>query len=86
MFGYGAGMAKDEIPMLLGRGRNTAGADWVSLPKPWAEISDGLRAKASQAIEIVTYDGGKLRFTDNAWMVVEASEDAGVTLKALRLD
>lgn len=72
----------DEIPMILGRNR-PARADWISLPKPWAEISDSLRSRARQASEIVTYDGGRLRVEDGQWAVVEASADAEVALRAL---
>ncbi|TPN16258.1 hypothetical protein FJ973_06075 [Mesorhizobium sp. B2-1-3] len=60
--------------------------DWVSLPKPWLELRQGMRDAVLNAGEIHTYDGGRLIRIDGVWEVLESGDhnDAVVILNVLR--
>ncbi|TPN90111.1 hypothetical protein [Mesorhizobium sp. B1-1-5] len=61
--------------------------DWISLPKPWLELRQGMREEvAADAGEIHTYDGGRLIRIDGVWEVLKSGDhnDADVVLNALR--
>jgi hypothetical protein len=67
--------------------RDESEGDWFSLPKPWAELPDHMRATViASAGEILTYDKGQLRKTNGQWEVVRSGDhnDADVVLNALR--
>ncbi|RWC91637.1 MAG: hypothetical protein EOS72_02990 [Mesorhizobium sp.] len=60
---------------------------WFSLPKPWSELPDQMRANAIEtAGEILTYDKGLLIKIDGRWEIVRSGDhsDAEVVLNALR--
>ncbi|TPM55360.1 hypothetical protein FJ959_18315 [Mesorhizobium sp. B2-2-4] len=61
--------------------------DWISLPKPWLELRQGMREDvAASAGEIHTYDGGHLLLVDGLWEVMVSGDhnDADVVLNVLR--
>ncbi len=61
--------------------------NWFSLPKPWLELPQELRARViEEAGEIRTCDGGHLRLVDGQWEVIASGDrnDADVVLNALR--
>ncbi|WP_152536044.1 hypothetical protein [Mesorhizobium loti] len=61
--------------------------DWVSLPKPWSELRQGMRDNvAAKAGEIRTYDGGRLEKVDGLWEVIISGDhlDAEIVRNALR--
>ncbi|TPK59022.1 hypothetical protein [Mesorhizobium sp. B2-5-1] len=60
--------------------------DWVSLPKPWLELRQGMRDAVFNAGEIHTYDGGRLMRLDGVWQVLVSGDhnDADVVLNVLR--
>ncbi|MBZ9919094.1 hypothetical protein LB517_10825 [Mesorhizobium sp. BR1-1-12] len=60
--------------------------DWVSLPKPWLELRQGMRNAVLNASEIHTYDGGRLIRIDGVWEVLKSGDhnDADVIRNVLR--
>lgn len=62
-------------------------SDWFSLPKPWAEMTDQMRANViAKAGEIHTFDGGHLLRLDGRWEVVVSGDrnDADLILNVLQ--
>lgn len=60
--------------------------DLTYLNMPWAKASASIQAKTLQAMDITTYDGGRLVLLDDAWVVLRSGDrnDAIVVRDAAR--